>query len=35
MDLTLVGEGSSVAGAAASDVVEMGIVASMKIELGE
>jgi len=35
MNLTLTGEGSSVAGAAASDVVEMGIVASMKIELGE
>jgi hypothetical protein len=35
MNLTLVGEGSSVAGAAASDVVEMGIVASMKIEIGE
>jgi len=35
MNLSLVGEGSSVAGAAASDVVEMGIVASMDIELGE
>ncbi len=35
MDLTLVGEGSSTGGAAASDVVEMGLVASMKIELGE
>jgi len=35
MNLTLMGEGSSVAGAAASDVVEMGIVASMHIELGE
>jgi hypothetical protein len=35
MNLTLVGEGSSVAGAAASDVVEMGIAASMVIELGE
>ncbi len=35
MNLTLVGEGTSVAGAAASDIVEMGIVASMHIELGE
>lgn len=35
MNLTLTGEGSSVAGAAASNVVEMGIVASMNIELGE
>ncbi len=35
MSLELVGEGSSVAGAAASDVVEMAIVASMDIELAE
>ncbi len=35
MKMTLTGEGSSVAGAAASNVVEMGIVSSLSIELVE
>ncbi|MCK4512483.1 hypothetical protein KAW64_12140 [bacterium] len=35
MKMTLTGEGSSVGGAAASNVVEMGIVSSLRIELAE